>query len=188
MNKKVFLFSIPMLLMPYIALFCLTAVFLSTKIEFFRFVLESIFLSNGLLLIGALIVYCLLTAVISIICFSMSISKSWDPLSLARTAMIVKILQIPSYIIIFILCILLSLVVLTIPVVIGLIIFDYFTLLLSGLLVGAAAINSTRQGMCKRDNVVWIIVLQFVFCIDVVAAIILYLQLKIQSKNKNQLK
>ena len=97
MNKRLFLISVPMVLVPYLALFTLFTIFFSTKVPFFRWVMESVFRGNALYLIAAMLLYCALTVTVSVICFFISINKNWDALSLAKFAMIVKLAQIPAY-------------------------------------------------------------------------------------------
>lgn len=178
MNKKIFLLYIPMLLVPYVALFRLATIFLSEDIEFFNFIMYSVFDANALYLTGALVLYCFLSAVLSVICFFISILNKYDALSIARISVIIKIMQIPAYLIIFALSVLFTIAIFTIPFVIGLFLIDYFTLLFSGLLVGASVINSVRQGIFKPNDVIWVIILQSVFCVDVVFSIIFYIKLK----------
>ena len=69
MNKKLFVISVPIVLVPYLALFTLATVFFSTKSPFFKYIMESVFDSNALYLIAALLLYCILTGMLSIVCF-----------------------------------------------------------------------------------------------------------------------
>ena len=146
MTKKKFWIVIPTLLLPYLALFTLATVFLSTKIDFFRYIMEYVFGSNALYLIGAFILCCILTTILNIICFAFSIYNKWDALSLVKTMMIIKLIQIPAYVLIFVLGIILAITIFTFPFSIGLFLFDYLSLFLTGALVVSAAINSIKQG------------------------------------------
>lgn len=97
---------------------------------------------------------------------------------MAKSAMITKLIQVPAYTTILVLGVLLAITAFTIPFSIGLFLFDSLTLFLTGLLTAAAAINAVRQGFVTAMDCVLIMVLQFIFCIDVVASIILYLKLR----------
>ena len=178
MTKKKFWIVIPTILLPYLALFTLATVFLSTKIDFFRYIMEYVFGSNSLYLIGNFILCCILTTILNIICFAFSIYNKWDALSLVKTMMIIKLIQIPAYVLIFVLGIILAITIFTFPFSIGLFLFDCLSLFLTGALVVSAAINSIKQGFFKLKDILWIMILQFFFCVDVISTIIFYVKLK----------
>ncbi len=178
MTKKSYLFMIPPLLLPYLALFVLSTIFFSTRVSFFGYIVESIFDSNGLLLIAVFTLCCVGTALLSLLCFAISIYKRWDALSLAKAVMTVKLLQIPAYLLIFALGVLFALGILTIPFSIGLFLFDCLSLFSTSITAISAAVNSVKQGIFKYDDVLLIIILQFFFCADVVSSVILYVKLK----------
>ena len=186
MNKKLFLLSIPTLLSPYIAIFTLAVVFLSTKVKLFEAIMESIFQNDGLLLIAALIIYLLLTIALGIACFFISTFKFCDALSAAKTAMLIKLIQIPAYVVIFVLGVAMTIAIWTIPFTIALFWIDCLCLFLTGLPILSSIICALRQGTIKFREVIWVIILQFVFCADVVAAIIYYKRLKEAPVNADQ--
>ena len=178
MNKKLFVLSIPTLLSPYIAIFTLAVVFLSTKVKLFEAIMESIFQNDGLLLIATLIIYLLLTIALGIACFFISTFKFRDALSTAKTAMLIKLIQIPAYIMIFVLGVAMTIAIWTIPFTIALFWIDCLCLFLTSLPVISSIICAVRHGTMKFQEVIWVIILQFVFCADVVASIIYYKKLK----------
>lgn len=178
MKTKRSLLILPAVLLPYVALMALAVIFFSADLPMFARIMESVFDNNGLILIAALLGYCLIAAALSIFCFFRSICKKWDALSLAKTAVIVKLVQIPAYIGVFVVGVLCTITVFTIPFTVGVFLLDCVTLFLSGLLTSAAVINAVRQNNRPFKQVFWVILLQFVFCADVVAAILFYHQLK----------
>lgn len=178
MTKKRCWMIIPAVLLPYLGLFTLATIFFSSKLPFFAFIVEFAFHNNGLNLIAALLLCCALATVLSIICFAASIRKRWDALSLAKCAMIVKLIQVPAYILIFASGVFLLITIFTIPFSIGLFLLDCLCLFLSGLLVASASINAVRQGLCEPKEIIWVIILQFVFCADVISSIVFYRKLK----------
>ena len=186
MNKKLFLLSIPTLLSPYLAIFTLAAVFLSTKVKLFEAIMESIFQNDGLLLIAALVIYFLLTFALCVATFFISTFKFRDAISMAKTAMLIKLIQIPAYIMIFVLGVAMTIAILTIPFTIALFWIDCLCLFLTGLPVLSSIICALRQGTIKFRDVIWVIILQFVFCADVVASIIYYKRLKEATLNADQ--
>ncbi len=186
MKKRSILLVIPLILLPYLALFTIATVFLSTELDFFRYIMESIFDSNGLYIILAFILYCIFTVILTAFCFEFNISKKYEPLSFAKTVMIIKIIQIPAYLTIFVLGVLLAITIITLPFAIGLFWLDCLSLALSGALLISVAINSIKQGIFKLNDVLWIMILQFVFCADVISSIIFYIKLKKAAEAKRQ--
>jgi len=182
MNKKAWL-AIPIAVIPYLALFALATVFFATENAFFEYIMESVFGGNALILIGALLACCVLATASAIVWLAVSVHRGWNPLLLAKTAMIVKLIQVPAYVVIFVLGVLFAVSIFTIPFSVGLFLLDCWMLLLSGLLTVAAAINAVRQGVFKSKEVIWILVLQLVFCADVVTSIVFYLRLREKLKH-----
>ncbi len=170
--------TIPTLLLPYCTLFTLATIFLSTKTSFFKFVMESVFGGSAIYLFLALFIYCLLAAVLSAVYFIDSIYKKRDALFLAKYFMIVKLIQVPGYVLIFVLGVLCAITILTIPFSIALFFIDCFSLLLSGLGIASAVIRAIQQEIFKPKEILWVPITQLFFCIDVVAAIIFYVILK----------
>ena len=171
--------TIPTLLLPYFALFTLATIFFSTKSQFFKLVMESVFRGNAIYLIAAFIIYCLLAAVLSVVYFFDSLCKKRDALFLAKYFMIVKLIQVPGYALIFVLGVLCAIKIFTITFTVALIFFDCFSLLLSGLGVASAIFRTIQQGILKPKGILWVVLIaQFIFCVDVVASIILYVILK----------
>ena len=183
MKQKKFLFMIPTILLPYLILLSLATVFYSTRISFFTFIMDKVFHANGLYLLAAIFLYCIITTALGIVCFAASIKGNWDALLLSKRVMIIKLVQIPAYTVIFVLGVLLALTIFTYPVSFALFLLDCLTVFLTGLLVTAAAVNAVRQGNLQYKNVIWIIVLQFIFCADVVASILFYWMLKKKQLN-----
>lgn len=186
MNKKRIWLVLPMALLPYLVLFALATIFFSAELPFFTFIMEQIFGSNAWALIGALFLYCVLAGLISAICFAVSVYKRWDALSLAKCAMVVKLIQVPAYTVIFVLGVLFFTTVFTFPFTVGLFLFDCFSLVLSGLLLLASAINAVREGLTEKKTALLFVLLQVVFCVDVIASVVFYLRMKRASGNREE--
>jgi hypothetical protein len=97
---------------------------------------------------------------------------------MAKTAMIVKLTQVPAYVLIFILGVLFVITLFTIPFTLGIYLLDCLTLALTGFLTLAAVICAIRQGLCTWKECIWVVILQFIFCGDVVASILFFRMLK----------
>ena len=186
MNKKLFLISVPIVLLPYLVLFALAVIFFSTDLPFFNNIMESVFDDNALYMIGALLLYCILTGVLSVVCFIESICKKWDAISLAKTAMIMKLAQVPAYVLIFALGAVFVITIFTIPFSVGLFITDCLSVFMTGLFVISSVIASIRNKTFTRKEVIWVVLLQFVFCADVISSVIFYKKLKRVNQQQNQ--
>lgn len=178
MNKRRIWMLLPMILLPYLSLLALAIVFFSSSNPFFASLMQSVFADNGLYLLATLLGIALLAVVLSVLCFALSIKKEWDALSLAKTAVVVKLIQIPAYIAIFVVGLLMLITLWTIPVALVLYLLDGLVLILSGLLTVSSVMNAVRAGQTTYQRSWWVIVLQFVFCLDVVAAILHFRQLR----------
>lgn len=182
MNKKKIWLLLPTILLPYMTLLMLAMVLLSTKIPAFEYVLERVFRENGLYMFAALLVFFLIAVVFSITFFVLSIWKKWDPVALSKYAMIIKWVLTPAYVVIFVLGFFLMITLFTIPIALLLVFVDCLTLFLTGLLTISAALNAVRQGVFQTKEVLWVVILQFVFCADVVAATVFYAKLRKKAK------
>ena len=178
MNKKRIWLVIPSVLFPYCVLFGLAIIFFSSKYSFFECIMEQVFRGNAWYLVAALLVVGILSIILSIICFCKSTREGWDARSLAKTAMITKLIQVPAYVLIFFWGVLLAITIFTIPFSLGLFLFDCLTLVATGLITTASAIIAIRQRIFTFKESFWVIVLQVVFCADVVASIIYFMALR----------
>ena len=141
-----------------------------------------------MLLFLAFCIFAFISFVLNIIFFVLSITKKWDELYLAKVAMITKLIQIPSYIVIFVLGVFFTITIFTFVFSILMFFFDYLTLIMTGLINSAAVINASRKKAVSFGKNIWIIILQFVFCADVVASIIFYIKIKnIRRYSKNDI-
>ena len=178
MNKKLLSLSIPIVLAPYITLFTLVTIFFSTKLPFFRWIMEEVFHGNAWHLIAALLIFCVVVVVWAGVVSIVSVHRKWDALAVAKNAMIVKLAQIPAYVAIFVLGVVLVLGIFTIPFALGLFVVDCLFLFMTGLLVISAVVISVRNDRFTFSDLWWVVLLQFVFCADVVASILLYRKMR----------
>ena len=178
MMKKRNLLLIPIILIPYVFLLTILTIFFGTEKIFFKFILEKIFQGNVQYLLGTFLICCIITFILSALYFIFSIVKKWDPLSQSKIIMIIKIVHIPAYILIFILGLILMITIFTFPFIILLFIFDCWLMLLTSLLLIASILNSIRNKTFKVKELIWLIILQFIFCDDVISSIIFYFKLK----------
>ena len=178
MNAKRIWLLLPTILLPYVTLLLAAIVFLSTNMPVFEFIMDRVFQENGLYILAILLILCLVAVVSSIAYFVLSIRKKWNPVSLAKFAMLIKWMQVPAYVAIFVLGLIFAITLFTIPIAIIFVLVDCLTLLLTGLLTISAAVVAVRQGVFRTKDVFWIVILQFIFCADVLAATVFYTKLR----------
>ena len=74
-------------------------IFFGSKVSFFKMLWTKMFNNNAFIPIGVLLILCIITFIINIIFFIKAININSD---MVKSNMIVKLVQIPAYIIIFI--------------------------------------------------------------------------------------
>ena len=178
MTVKRFLLLLPSLLIPYIAILTIAIIFFASDVPSAKAIMENVFQGNALLLSAAAFILILAAAACTVIAFALSMAQKWDPLSLAKTVMIIKLLQIPAFVLIFVVSILFMLTIFTIPFALVLFLVDYIALISTGLLNISAIVTGARNGDVSFRKNIWVAILQFVFCADVVASVIFYINLK----------
>ncbi len=176
--KKMIWFMLPTAFVHFFALLVIILTFGSVESSVAGYIMEHIFQNNALNMVAALIIYCMLASALSITGFVLSLTKKWDALELAKTAMIIKLFQAPLYIVVFAVAAVLMITIFTFAFSVGLFLIDCLALALTGLMTISAAVNAVRSGILKSDEVIWVILLQFVFCADIVVAIIFHSMLK----------
>ena len=82
-----------------------------------------------------------------------------------------------AFILIFALGVVFLITVFTFGISVVLLLIDCLTVFLTGLFTIASAKIATRQGIFKPTEVNWVILLQFIFCADVISAIVFYRKL-----------
>ena len=179
--KKHFLFAIPILIFPFLVLPTLVVIFFSTKVDFFGTIVELLFRDNALIIITGLLIYMVALSV-SAVYFVVAMFKNWDALSLAKVAMIVKLIQVPTFVANLVAGVILAIGIFTFPFAVMVFVVDCISVFLTGLMTTAAVVSTVRQGHFRFGEVAWVVVLQMVFCADVVASVIFYLKLRNRMK------
>lgn len=106
----------------------------------------------------------------------MAVSREQDARSLVKTALILKAIHIPSYVLIFLLGLGLGIsIIMTFPLVLFLVLTDAVTLFLSGMISVYALVRNA--GNQKVLSVVGLIC-QFFFCADVISLFVLNMNAK----------
>lgn len=178
MNKKRIWLVLPAVILPYLELSALIVIHQSSGNSAAEFIMEHIFNGDGLLLAALVLLFGLFAVTLSICCFVLSIRNNWDALSLAKTGMILKLCQLPAYLMILIVGVMLLLSIILSPIAVVL----WLALILTGLLTVAAIMLAVRQGDFDAKKGETMMVLQFVPFADIVASVLFFLSLKKKRK------
>ena len=180
MNKKRFLLMLPAAALPYATLGLLVSIYVSPNTF-----LDDWLMQGGMFyLLGFFLLYIITAFTLAVVCFIKSIHCNWDPTSLAKTAMIIKLAQIPAYICIFILGLVCLVMIFTFFISFLLALIDAITLCATGLLTTAAVINHSRHKKLEWGKYWWVIALQFLFCLDVGATTWFYTRLRKEKREQ----
>lgn len=162
------LLSLPVILLPYTLLLALHCLFTG-------FLMETVFRSNGYLLMLALAVCALAAGACTLAVCIAALARRAPGRQMAGLTVLIKLCQIPAYLVIFglgLLSLLLS--VWGLGFIIFFVCFDCVTIALSGLVGATAALRCAREHRLRTGAAVLLGVCQFVFCVDVVTCIVLY--------------
>ncbi len=124
----------------------------------------------------------LVTLVLSFVCNLIYIFTTLkEPADkILNTAFIIKAIHIPSYILIFILGFILSLMFfMTLPFILFLILVDLITLWLSGMIsIYSIAQSLKKDGLCAKPLLIIAMICQFFFCADIISLFVVKLVMK----------
>ena len=177
MNIKRIWLMVPAILLPYISIGMVLTIFFSAKNSVCRFIMEQVFGGNAWYLIGTVVAFALLAFLLTVTCFVLGVLKKWDDLSLARSAMIIKLVQIPAYIVSFILSVFCAFTILLIAFTIAMILLNSLSIMCTGLLTTSSVINARRKQSVSVGTAVCTIILQCVPVADVILSVILFCKL-----------
>lgn len=142
--------------------------------------MDTVFHYNVFYCIIFILILGLIALIASISICVLGYLKKWTQNDMALINMIIKLAQIPAYIAIFILGFIFLLTIFTYGFVIAFIIFDILAILISGLIGVTATVKNYSHGNLTKIECIIYSISQFVFCIDIVSAIILYRKSKIK--------
>lgn len=127
----------------------------------------------------------MLIFIVNILFIIISWKGHWDAKALARTHLTVKLIQIPAYCFNFILGVFAALMILTIGITIAMFLFDIAYIVITGLFAIATFHNMKREGIISRKTQFLYSVLSFVFCVDLIIAILGYRNSKASGISEN---
>ena len=182
MKKRCNWLLVPSILLPYILLATLAFIYLGPTVPVLDYIWTNLFFDNIFVLAAWLVAYVFVAFGLTIIYFIISMKKKQEPLALAKTAAVIKLVQIPAFIVLFVLGLLMLITVFTLPFVVVFVIFDFLTIVLSGMVVIAAVVNAYRKKTLSIGVGIVFILCQLVFVADIVTAIVLWGTLRKEKK------
>lgn len=125
--------------------------------------------------------------IISLICnevfLVLSIYKKWDCRKVALFNMVIKIVQIPAYIAVFLLGALSFRTLFTMGLAVVFFLFDCASIFLTGLIGVTSVIRCYTDSIISKRFSILNGLLQFVFCADVISSITIFVQVKYKNKS-----
>ena len=149
--KKIIL--IPTLIFPFLILFILISLFISSSVPAFNEMWENLFSNNVYVALGMILILFVLIMIINVIYLIVGMKNKYDVKELAKSLMIIKLIQIPAYIGIFIIGALCLLTIFTLPIVLFLFFLDCLCVILTGVLLLLVIVRS-KQEEADRKSVV----------------------------------
>ena len=140
--------------------------------------MENIFQDNVLFVLLFLIILYAVALICTTVLFITIIAKKWDSREALRINMLIKLIQVPAYLIIFIIGLACLLTIFTLGFSIILFILDIMTIFLTGL-IGVAGIKRAHvENKLSTKAATKYGISQFIFCADVISAILVYRKVK----------
>ena len=164
--KKLIPLAIPIAIAPYL-------IILVMVMTYTGFLMESVFQNNIFILLICLAIAYVVSFICAVILSITILAARISARNVARTSLTIKLIQVPAYIVLFIIGLGCSFTVFTYAVSIILIMLDNMTIAMTGLIGLSAAIRGRREKKISRKKAVIHGILQFVFCADVVSAFLL---------------
>lgn len=170
--RKAILILLPVILFPYFAILAMLFSFNFFDSAVIDFLVEHVFFDNGFLILFVLFLLWLIGMVCAVL-FSFHFTREWQPVELAKVSLLIKLIQIPAYIVIFLLGLCFMVTIFTFAFSFLMVLFAVMSILLSGLIGACAVKKSYSAGILPQGKALLLGVLQFIFCLDVVSAAVL---------------
>lgn len=180
---KKYLPLIPMLLFPYAFILTFIIFFLWQYYEFGMTPTNYAFLTAlPWVLLG---IFFVLSAILTIVTLVVALLNKWEAKGLLKAAMIGKLIQIPAYIIFFIIGFILMVSIFTYFLTIFVFLIDCVFLFFSSLITVAGLLRGVFEKKITLLQGVIYAILSFFFCIDVVVSIVVFCKVRKVEKTQN---
>lgn len=158
----------------YLTALLMVLLFTGGKSQITTFIWEYLFHNNVFVPLGFILIFGMSMYIINILFFLKARNGNWRALELTRTNMVVKLIQIPAYLLIFGMGLLCTLMIFTIGITFVLILLDAFAIGMTGLFAATAFYNLKKEQKITGTMQALYTFASFLFCMDVIAAIIGY--------------
>lgn len=111
--------------------------------------------------------------------------EKWDYLELLEVNMLIKCVQIPAYIVIFLFGLTFLFTIIIAAFSIMLVMLDCFAVILSGMVASTAIKRSVSEGVLSKGLAFLCKIGSFIFCLDVIVAIVLYIMGRNKAKKND---
>lgn len=133
---------------------------------------------NIVSLLTIIIVLYIVVLICTIAKLMTNLSQKKEAREILRLNMIIKLVHIPAYLIIYIVGLVCLLTLFTFGISIILVFIDSMMIILSGLVGLGGVIRSVQEGKITKQTGILFGVLQFMFCVDVIIAIVAYIMVR----------
>ncbi len=172
---KKFLLTLPAIIFPYSLVFIIYCVGFNKKL--FEFLFGDIIFAT----LPFFIIIGLITIICNVVFIVLSFKRKWQAKEIAKYNMIVKLCQIPAYIIIFILALISLIVPFLFILALFFLLFDCCTIILSGTIGLTASIRAYQEKTLSMEKTILFAFMQFIFVLDVAFSIIMFCNLNKKS-------
>jgi hypothetical protein len=167
--------AIPVMVYPYIIILGLISIFSGGEL----------FHDDGMIMLLGVPIWGVIALILAIIISIIIKVKKVSAEKILRLNMMIKVVQIPAYIVIFFLGLACMITIFTMLVTILLIILDCLTILTTGIIGAASVARARKEKILSTGEAVAVGIFQFLFCADVISAVILYIGIAKKKKILN---
>lgn len=151
-----------------------TLLFAADKNKIFAFIWEHFFFNNIFVPLGFILLLGIIVYTLDILFLLMARNGRWSSQELTKSNMMVKLVQIPAYLFIFIVGLLCSVMIFTIGVSFALFILDMLSIGMTGLFASASFYALRKEQKISGKMQALYSLASFLFCVDIVIAILGY--------------
>ena len=152
--------------------------FLSSKVKFLDTIWEKVFNYNAYIPMGVLLGLVLFTLILNIINLVKTLKSNDDTKYLVKSNMVVRLIEIPAYLIIFITCIVCLMTIFTFIISFLLAIFSYVCLIMTGLYAISCYKKLKDKNVISKKEFIIYSILSFIYIADIIVSIIAYKKTK----------
>ncbi len=148
--------------------------FANGKSQMITFLWEHLFFNNVFVPLGAILLLGIFLYIINLLFLLNARHGKWSAQELCRTNLLVKLLQIPAYLFIFVVGLLCALMIFTIGISFVFVLLDIFTIGMTGLFACSAFYVLKKEQKISGKMQLFYSLASFLFCADIVIAVIGY--------------